>query len=266
MDQGDKCSLIIQKPHPEDFLFVPGGSICDWIVYDKGEVAFVTIGRAWYQRQERQGNNFVSMGAATNPSIILTIPDLEDLCSLTVATHLHKRPVYDYKDILAELLGINPSEYTYLSTNHPSFPELQQYDEHVDWIVFQGTCPEFLLKGDLVTGYDWYRRILPTATYQCINPLTQNNPETTTTGMIDMSYNHLTRISHHNAMEYDTFCTIETIKARRQQKEFTAQIEKLKSENLERGIMLAQMYAVGCMPRAPTKVIQKSRDGIGKCM
>jgi hypothetical protein len=255
MDHRNKCSSTVQKNwQPEKYLYVPGGDICDWIVYDQGEVAFLTIGRVWYQRQDHHGNNnFVSIGPAS-PSIILTIPDVDELCWLDVTTHLCKKPVYEYKDILVELLGLTPSKYKYLSIKHPTFPELHQYEDDMDWIVFDGPSPAFLVKGDWMTGYEWYQRIRPTATYQCINPLTLNHVETTRTSrMIDMSYYHLNQISHHDAMDYNTFCTVEKVIARCQQRDCTEQIEKLKSEKLKLGIMLAQMYAGGSsMPPAPT--------------
>jgi hypothetical protein len=280
MDQRNKCCSsssssshnITPKLQPEKYLYLPGGEYCDWIVYDQGEVAFVTIGKAWYQRrQDQQGNTyFVSIGQAANPFIVLTIPDLDvglGLGSLEVATFLYKKPVYDYKDMLVELLGLHPSEYKYLSTKHSSFPELRPYhdDNNIDWIVFQGTSPTFLLQGDLMTGYQWYQRIHPTATFQCIDPHISNHHDiksnattaatTTTTNssrMVDMSYNHLRRISHHCAMDYNTFCTIEKFNSRCQQKEYIAQLEKVKSEKLELTMMLAHMYATSgsCfMPR-----------------
>jgi hypothetical protein len=271
---------------PERYLYVPGDNLCDWIVYDQGVIAFLMIGKVWYQRQQeheqkqdRPRNWYffcLSMSpTAAHPSIILTIPDLDNLWSLEVAIHLYKKPVYRYQDILVEwFLGLHPTEYTYLSTKHPLFPELGHYrddnDDNADndnnnsgnniaWIVFEGRSPAFLITGDWVNGYDWYQRIRPTATFQYINnPLIPTNAateRTTTTNrrMIDMSYYHLTRISHEYAMDYDTFCTIEKIEARRRQKEWTTQIAKLQSDKLELGIMLAQMYSVGSMPRAPIK-------------
>lgn len=197
----------MSKPQPEKYLYVPGGDHCDWIVYDQGEVVYVTIGKGWYQRrQDQQGNTyFVSIGHSANhqSSIILLIPNLDVNLggSLEVATLLYKKPVYDYKDVLVELLGLHPSEYKYLSTKHPSYPELHPYHDNnnIDWIVFQGTSPTFLLQGDVMTGYHWYQRIHSTATYHCIDPLISNHLDdikstttttTTTSRMIDMSYCH----------------------------------------------------------------------------
>jgi hypothetical protein len=224
---------------PSEYMYLNGWDVCDWIVYKGQEVAFVTVGDAWYRRQ---GNSNTFVSVFSNPTITLVMPPVI-LCSLDLAVHRYKQSAYCYLDLLADRADITPENYRYVSAkNNPDLKEWRIYD--IDWIVFDNRMPAFLLRGDMMNGFDWFQRKRGTSIYRCID---QENPTE-----ITIQHEHVVQLySVHAERSYDSFCRIERNEARIREKALIDQIQQLKSEKLEMGKVLAQMYAN--LPKAPQK-------------